>query len=193
MDDLVRFTKAGVALLTIMAMAACTPAFTQQKAGELATQARLREGVQIERTNHRLLSRQAQICLISDRAGTAAGAQMLRSAQAGFNGYFIAVGVENEPMDYLRAIAYPPCPMASYLFFLQPLDEPDCSGSNQTCNSLSDRYSLAVISAGDQTLVDRITLSIRNGLIPAGGDAAERLQSAFAQLAIALTGAEDRR
>jgi hypothetical protein len=184
------FFKAVAGVIAVLALAACTPAFTQQKGSQFAAQARLRDSVDIQRGNQRLLSRQVQVCLVSDASGTAAGASLLRAMQAGFNGYFLAVGVESEPMDYLRAVAVRPCPAADYLFFVQPIGRAVCIRDDQQCSYPSLQYTVTVVSSGDHSLVDRINLAIKSSFLPNETDDAARLQNGFEQLAIALTGAE---
>lgn len=185
------FLKTGLILPLLMVCVACTPAYVQQKGVELGTRARLVDGVDVQRTNQRLLSRQAQVCLVSDASATAAGTELLRAMQAGFNGYFLAVGVESEPMDYLRATAMPPCPSASYLFYVQLIDAETCA-AGESCNAVGERFSITVVSSGDRSLVDRITLTVKKGLMAKPGSAGTPLENAFRQLAIALTGAEAR-
>lgn len=187
------FVKTALVLVAIIAMSACTPEFTQQKSNELAVQTRLLDGVDVKRTNQRLLSRQSQICLVSDASGTAAGTSLLRAIQAGFNGYFLAIGVESEPMDYLRAVASTPCPAADYLFYVQPLGRAVCINNDQQCGYPSFQYTVTIVSNGDHSLVDRINVAIKNSFISTdGADDVARLQKGFQQLAVALTGATER-
>ena len=181
------FFKAGLFLLVLSVLGACTPEYAQQKSAELAAQTRLTDTIDIQRNNQRLLSRQAQVCLVSDAGGTPAGANLLRAMQAGFNGYFLAVGVENEPMDYLRAVEKSPCPSAFYLFYVQPSGPAACSGGDQTCGYPSNQYTITIVSYGDR-LVDRVTVTIKSSFLSGGGDNADRLQKAFSELALALTG-----
>ena len=182
-----RFFKAGLVLLALIVQAACTPAYTQQQGHELAAQARLTDTIDMRRTNQRVLSRQAQVCLVSSVGGTAAGATFLRAMQEGFSGHFLAVGVESESMDFLRAMANPPCPGASYLFYIQPIGSA-CGGSGQTCDKPPSQFTLTVVSNGDHSLVDRIDVTIKRSVIP-GGNSSERLEKSFEQLAAELTGA----
>lgn len=178
-------SKAIVLLCAMALLAACTPAFIQQKSIELAGQARLVDAVEVQRTNQRLLSRQAQVCLASDTAD----ATLLQTIQAGFYGYFVTVGIESEPMDYLRAVANPPCPGASYLFYVQPLGERPCiEADEKKCNKNRYQWVITVVSNGDQSLVDRVKISIKSSLLPASEGDTARLQKAFEQVASMLTG-----
>lgn len=181
--------KTVAALLLLSLVSACTPEYMRQQSQELAGQAHLLDAVDIERATQRLLSRQAQICLISDEGGTEAGADLLRTIQAGFSGYFLAVGVAGESIDYLRAVASLPCPGASFLFYVQPADHPTCDNAEK-CQAIASQFVVTVISVGDQSLVDRIKFSIKNSFLPTASSERERRQKAFEQLAIALTGAK---
>lgn len=184
--------SAALLLLSIVAMvvsiSACTPEYTRQQSEEFAQQARLIDSIEIERSNQRLLSRQAQICLLSPDGGDEAGADLLRTMQVGLSGYFLAVTVVGESFDYLRAVASTTsCPGASYLFYVQPATYPVCD-QNRSCHSVASQFVITVISAGDQSLVDRIQFSIKKSFLPLAGNEHERRQKAFEQLAIALTG-----
>lgn len=181
-----RYIKAVILLLVVAALGGCTADYSTQKGRELAKQARLIDSVDIQRTNPRLLSRQAEVCLVSDVADTS----LLRTVQAGFSGYFFAVGVENEPMDYLRAVAKSPCPGAAYLFYVQLAAPQSCADESKSCVSPALQYIITVVSMSDRSLLDRIHFVVKNSFIPGGGDSAPRLQKAFSQLAVALTGAE---
>lgn len=184
------FFKTCFLLFVFTALVACTPAYTRQTGDELAAQTYLRDSVDIKRNNQRMLSRQARICLISDASGTPAGANLLRTMQAGFNGYFLAVGVESEPMDYLRATANPPCPASDYVFYVQPIGSAVCSHDDTQCSYPSGQYTITVVSIGDRTLVDRISITIKKGFLSgSSADDTQRSQRIFEQLVIALTGA----
>ncbi len=184
------FFKTVFLLLLVAALSACTPAYTRQTGDEVAAQVGLRDSVDIKRNNQRMLSRQARICLISEVSDTPAGANLLRTMQAGFNGYFLAVGVESEPMDYLRVVANPPCPATDYVFYVQPIGPAACSQDGTQCSYPSAQYTLTVVSIIDHSLVDRIDVTVKKSFL--GGSSAEetqRLQRIFEQLVIALTGA----
>lgn len=184
------FFKAGFLFLMVTALIACTPAYTRQAGNELAAQAYLRDSVDIKRNNQRMLSRQARICLISDASATPAGANLLRTMQAGFNGYFLAVGVESEPMDYLRAVANPPCPATDYVIYVQPIGPAVCLQDDVQCSYPSAQYTLTVVSIGDHSLVDRISITVKKSFLSGSStDDTQRLQRIFEQLVIALTGA----
>ncbi|MDB6062264.1 MAG: hypothetical protein JWM78_2367 [Verrucomicrobiaceae bacterium] len=186
-----RLLKAGFFLVVVALIGACTPEFTQQKGKELATQARLLDAVDIQRTNQRLLSRQAQICLVGDADTATDNSNLLRIIQAGFNGYFVAVGVENQPLDYLRAVATSPCPGSTYLFYVQPIGAPICINGDKPCDRSNFQYVITVAINTDHSIVDRINISIKNSFI-GEGDSAARLQKAFSRIAIDITGAESR-
>lgn len=179
--------KTALLISILFFVAACTPEFAQQKTVELAGQARLLDSVEIRRGNDRLLARQEQVCLTTDVSGEAAAA-LLRTMQAGFTGYFAAVGVEYEPMDYLRALATAACPGASYLFFVQPIGETPCVAQNATDCKLPHQFVITIVSRGDQSLVDRITLVSKQGFIPTSSAEQARLQRTFEALAVKLTG-----
>jgi hypothetical protein len=174
-------------LSVAISLAACTPEYTRRQGEELAGQARLLDSVDIERHNQRLLSRQTQVCLLSANAGEEAGADLLRTMQVGFTGYFLAVGVAGESIDYLRAVSSNPCPGAAYLFYVQGAEHSACDNS-QSCQGATAQFVITVISADDHTLLDRIKFSIKNRVLPSSISERERYQKAFEQLAIALTG-----
>ena len=177
-------------MLLVLSRTRCLHAGVRAAEGaEFAAQARLIDTIDIQRTNQRLLSRQAQVCLVSDAGGTSAGANLLRAMQAGFNGHFLAVGVESEPMDYSarrgpsrRVRAHSTCSMYSRRASCSvQWWRPDVRQPPFNSPSL-------VVSNGDRSLVDRINVTIKHGVIPESSDNAERLQKAFTELAIALTG-----
>lgn len=179
-----------VQLSLYITIAACTPAFIEQNGKQLSAQARLTDSVDIRRGNQLLLSRQSQLCLLSDSTGTDAGLTVLRTMQAALGGYFVAVGVENEPMDYLRALGSGVCPGANYLFYVQPLVQADCKGNTETCSGASySKFIITVINGGDHSLFDRINVSIKGGFLSPDRNNQQRLQQSFEQLAIQLTGA----
>jgi len=182
------WVKSTAALLLLSLLVACTPGYFQQQSEVLAEQARLRDSVQIERGNQRLLVHQAQICLVSADGGSEAGAELLRNIQTGFSGYFLSVGVSGESIDYLRAVSSAPCPGASFLFYVQPTDHPTCDSDNH-CRNIASQFVITVVSVGDQSLVDRIRLSIKDSFLPSAANEQERQQKAFERVAIALTGA----
>lgn len=182
--------KSIVQLLLCITVAACTPAFTEQNSKQLAAQARVTDSVDIQRGNQRLLSRQAQLCLVSDSSGSEAGLTVLRTMQVALGGYFVAVGVENEPMDYLRALSTTVCPTATYLFYVQPIAETSCKDGSETCSSSGySQFIITIVNSGDRSLLDRVKLSMKNGILPLDKSNQERLQRSFEQLAIELTGA----
>ena len=180
--------KIIVALLLI-SLVGCTPGYFRQESEALAEMVRLSDSIQIERNTERLLARQSHVCLISADGGSASGGELLRTIQAGFSGYFYAVSVAGESMDYLRALAEAPCPGASFLFYVQPNQTPSCSDANEkVCQNIESQFVFTVASVGDQSLVDRIQFSINNSFLPAASSERERQQKAFEQLAIALIG-----
>lgn len=181
--------KSTAVLLLLSPLVACTPGYFQQQSEVLAEQARLRDSIQIERSNQRLLVRQAQICLLSADGGSEAGAELLRSIQIGFSGYFLAVGVAGESIDYLRAMSSDPCPGASFLFYIQPTERPSCDSDNH-CRNIASQFIITVVSVGDKSLVDRIQLTIKDSFISPTASEQERVQRAFERVAIALTGAQ---
>jgi hypothetical protein len=179
--------KTLLPILFCTILIACTPSYIQQNSKELAAQSRLSDSIDVQRGNQRLLSRQAQLCLISDTTDTEAGLDLLRAMQTALGGYFVAVGVENEPMDYIRALATTSCPGAAYLFYVQPAVQPSCKNAN--CPPQNNaQFIITIINGGDRTLMDRVKLTIKNGVLPFNKDS-DPLQKAFEQLAIELTGA----
>ncbi len=173
---------------TLISLTACTPEYTRQQSVDLAGQARLLDAVDIERSSQRVLSHQEPVCLLSASGGTESGAELLRTMQAGFSGYFVAVGVNGESIDYLRMIGTTPCPGASYLFYVQPIDAPSCDNAKQC--GIGSQFAITVISAGDHALIDRVKFTIKNSFLPSVSSERERRQKAFEQLAIVLTGAQ---
>lgn len=190
---MIRLTKSAALLLLsayalIVLLTGCTPEYTRKESESFAGQARLLDSVDIERQNQRLLSRQAQVCLVSADGGDEAGADLLRIIQSGFNGYFLAVGVSGESIDYLRAVSTTPCPGASYVFYVQTAASFACDSSEPSCLGATAQYVITVIGTYENTLIDRIKFSIKNSFLPFGVGERERKQKAFEQLAIVLTG-----
>jgi hypothetical protein len=180
--------KSLLLMLLCATVIACTPSYVQQSSKEFAARSRLSDSIDVQRGNERLLSRQAQLCLISDTTHTEAGLDLLRTMQAALGGYFVAVGVENESMDYIRALASTSCPGAAYLFYVQPLTL-GCKDASANCElSNNAQFVITIINGGDRTLMDRIKLTIKKGVLPFNKDS-EPLQKAFEQLAVELTGA----
>ncbi len=178
-----------IAAFLLFSLAGCTPEYFRQQSEALAETVRLSDSIRVERNTDRLLARQAYVCLISADGGSASGGELLRTIQAGFSGYFYAVSVAGESIDYLRAVAEPPCPGASFLFYVQPNQTPSCSDSSENaCQSIASQFVFSVVSIGDQSLVDRIQFSINDSFLPAASSERERRQKAFEQLAIALIG-----
>jgi hypothetical protein len=175
-------------VLMALTTAACTPTYTAQTGSALAGRAGLTDRVVIERGNQRLLSPRGQACLLSDAADTAAGQALLRTMQAAFNGYFAAVGVESEAVDSAQALTGALCPGASYLLFVHANDT-GCADKPQSCGAGSRaEFVVTIVNRGDQSLLDRVKFVVKNSWLPfVGGDQA-RLQGAFEQLAMALTG-----
>lgn len=196
--------SARVVLLTVvcLALGACTPEYVKQGSQDLMTQFRLTDSIDVERSNSQLLSRHGQVCLASELAGTDAGGAMLRSMQAAFSGYFVAVGIEHEPMDYMRTLAGNSCPGAAYLFYVQPYGDPICAdpagpqpaavdgGEAPPCARRTySQLVITIITGRDRMLLDRIKFSLRKGYLPFGDkDDAQQLSQAFERLAAALTG-----
>lgn len=185
MISLHRFSSVLAIGIIFASLVACTPEYARRQGEELAGQARLLDSVNIERSNERLFSRHSQICLVSADGGAERGAEMLRTMQAGFSGYFLAASVVGESIDYLRAVSNPPCPGATYLFYVQPAQDAACG-----IDCESAQFVFTVISIHDQSLVDRIRFSVKKSLLPPSSSERERKQKAFEQLAIVLTGGE---
>ena len=91
-------------------------------------------------------------------------------------------------MDYLQAAATGVCPGAAYLFFVQS-SENGCLTKPEGCGkNARSEFIITIVNRGDQSLLDRVKFSVRNSWLPWNTDSAARLQSAFEQLALALTG-----
>lgn len=191
---MIRSVKTALLLLSasaiVASLTACTPEYTRKEGENFAGQARLLDSVDIERQNQRLLSRQTQVCLLSANGGEEAGGDLLRIIQSGFTGYFLAVGVGGESIDYLRAVSGTPCPGASYVFYVQVAAHSACDGSEPSCLGATAQYVITVIGTYENTLIDRIKFSIKNSFLPFGVSERERKQKAFEQLAIVLTGSQ---
>lgn len=198
--------RVALSVAICLLLGACTPAYVQQGSKELMTQFRLTDSIDVERSNPQLLSRHGQVCLVSDLTGTDAGLSMLRSMQAAFSGYFVAVGIENEPMDYMRALAGNSCPGAAYLFYVQPYGEATCAaapggdaavappvvdgGEAPACERRTySQLLITIITGRERMLLDRIKFSVKKGFLPFGDkDDAQQLSQAFERLAAALIG-----
>jgi hypothetical protein len=181
-----RFSNIAV-MLALVLITACTPEFARQKTIELGGQTRLLDSVDIQRSNQRVLMKQAQVCLVSDLDADRASS-ILTTMQSAFIGYFAAVGIEHEPMDYLRAITTAACPGAEYLFFVQPLGPAPClSDATKTCDH-PHRFLITIVSRGDQSVSDRITLTAKKSFIPLNSSDQVYLRKVFEQLAATLTG-----
>lgn len=181
-----RFLVVGFALM----LAACTPSHTVATGQAVAGKLRLQDGVEVERANQRLLSRQTQVCLVSDQRLESHA--VLEAMQRGFGGYFLAVGIDSAPLDYASALQNPPCPGAQYVFYVE-LTELQCSGERAPDGQcaqqrLPKQLAITVINREDRSLADRIKMSLSRGLLSSGSEQ-DRLQRSFEQLAALLTGA----
>jgi len=185
-----RAIRWGLYTVALLLSVACTPAYTEKTGVDLAGRAGITDSVSIERSNQRLLSRQGQVCLLSDMADTDTGKTLLRTMQAAFNGYFVAVGVEDAAMDYLQAAATGVCPGAAYLFFVQS-SENGCLNKLGGCGkNARAEFIITIVNRADQSLLDRVKFSVKNSWLPWNTDSTTRLQNAFEQLAQAMTGAK---
>jgi len=184
-----RIIHSMIVLLSVL-LAACTPEHAVKTGEDLAGQSRLMDSVVIRRSNDRLLSRQVQICLVSDAVNSEAGAALLRNMQAGMSGYFLAVGVETRALDYTAAIQQQPCPGANYVLFVQPIDAP-CKPGSPSCHDgrITDLL-ITVLNADNSGLSDRITLTLQRSWLSMAQDAQVNQRDAFEKLARTLTGAE---
>jgi hypothetical protein len=181
-----RFFNIAV-LLALVLITACTPEFARQKTIELGGQTRLLDSVDIQRSNQRVLMKQAQVCLVSDLDADRASI-ILTTMQSAFIGYFAAVGIEHEPMDYLRAMTTAACPGAEYLFFVQPLGQASCINDDTKVCDQPHRFVITIVSRGDQSVSDRITLTAKKSFIPRNSSDEVYLRKVFEQLAATLTG-----
>lgn len=182
----------GLIAIAVAITSGCTPAHTGQTADELAQRTRLTDSVAIGRSTERALSRQAQLCLVSDRAHTEEGIALLRNMQTALGGYFLAVGVESQSLDYAGAVQQMPCPGANYLFFVQLVSAP-CQSEQPGCdNGVVTDLLITVLNADNSGLTDRITLSFKRSWLSLATDAQTDQRAAFEQLGERLTGAAKR-
>lgn len=178
-----------LSLLASLPLIGCTPEHAVKTGEDLAAHSRLTDSVVIRRSTQRVLSRQAQLCLVSNAADTDAGLAVLRNMQAALSGYFIAVGVEARALDYSAALQQLPCPGANYLFFVQPLDS--CKSSAEGCNKNNvTELLITVLNAENSGLADRITLTLKRNWLSLARDAQTDQRAAFDELARALSGAD---
>jgi hypothetical protein len=151
----------------------------------------LQDGVQIERSNQRLLSRQAQLCLVADQR--AESRMALAAMQRGFSGYFLAVGIDSAPLDYGSALQNPPCPDAHYIFYVDVVAV-HCQGERapdgQCADSVPAELIITAINRADRSLADRIQVKFTRSWLSLQ-DEQSRLSRSFEQLAAVLTGAGD--
>lgn len=177
-------------LLTLSLLSACTPEHAVKTREDLAARSRLTDSVVIRRSTQRVFSRQAQLCLVSNTADTEAGLAMLRNMQSALSGYFLAVGIESQALDYGAALQQLPCPGANYLFFVQPLNAP-CKTGAEGCdhNTITDLL-ITILNADNSGLADRITLTLKRNWLSLAMDAQTDQRAAFDELARVLSGAE---
>lgn len=173
-----------------LALAACTPSHTVATGEAVAGKLHLQDGVEVERSNQRLLSRHAQVCLTADQRTESRS--VLDAMQRGFSGYFVAVGIDNAPRGYGEVAQNPPCPGAQYVFYLD-IAELQCRGERAPDGQclqplLPKELIVTVLNRDDRTLADRIRLTFTRGLW-SPGDQQQRLQGVFDRLAAMLTGA----
>lgn len=181
----------GGALLAVL-LSACTPEHTVKTGEELAERARLKDSTGIRRSTNRVLSRQSQLCLVSNSSDSEAGKTLLRNMQSALSGYFLAVGVESQAMDYAGAVQQLPCPGANYVLYVQPVVAPCKSGAAACDNGTLSQLLITVLNADNSGLTDRITLTLQRSWLSLATDAQSDQQAAFEQLAQALTGAAAR-
>jgi hypothetical protein len=175
-------------MLISMALVGCTPEHTTKTGEDLAARARLKDSVAIHRSNDRLLSRQAQVCLVSDSAGTEQGARLLRNMQAALSGYFLAVGVENQALDFASAMRQLPCPGVNYVLYVQPIETPCKTGAASCQDGRLTDLLITVLNADNSGVADRITVALNRSWLSMAIDAQADQRDVFEQLARALTG-----
>lgn len=180
-------SRLALVSMLVPALLACTPAYTAKAGMQAAGRAGLVDSVELERSNGRLLSRQGQVCLLSDSAGSEAGLELLRTAQAAFSGYFVAVGIEAQSFDYLQILSAPPCAGAAYLIFLQA-EAGSCGGEQSCGRGTRANFSMTIVNRGDLSLLDRVRFSVRNSWLPLHSNDSTRLRQAFEQVAAELVG-----
>lgn len=184
--------RIGCGLLLSLALVACTPEHATRTGEDLAARARLMDSVSIRRNTDRLLSRQAQLCLVSNKTDTEAGLAMLRNMQSGLSGYFLAVGVESQALDYNAALQQLPCPGANYLFFVQPVIAPCKSGTTACDNGTLTQLLITILNADNSGLTDRVTVTLQRSWLSLATDAQTDQLAAFEKLARVLSGVESR-
>lgn len=182
----------GCGLLLLLVLVGCTPEHATKTGEDLASRARLMDSVSVRRNTDRLLSRQAQLCLVSNKANTEAGLALLRNMQAGLSGYFLAVGVESQALDYGAALQQLPCPGANYLFYVQPVVAPCKSGTTACDNGTLTQLLITILNADNSGLADRVTVTLQRSWLSLATDAQTDQLAAFEKLARVLTGAEER-
>lgn len=183
---------AGGLLVLLLALVGCTPEYAVKTGEEMAARSRLKDSVVIRRNTDRLLSRQAQLCLVSNKTDTEAGLALLRNMQTGLSGYFLAVGVESQALDYGAALQQLPCPGANYLLFVQPVMAP-CKEDTAACdNGTLSQLLITILNADNSGLADRITMTLQQSWLSMATAAQADQRTAFEQLARTLTGAEER-
>jgi hypothetical protein len=93
-------------------------------------------------------------------------------------------------MDYLRVLGSSSCPGAAYLFYVEPVVQIGCKDGADTCAGANySQFVITIVNNGDRSLLDRIKMSIKAGVLPLDKNHQEQLQRSFEQLAIELTGA----
>lgn len=172
--------------LSVWLISGCTPAYTKKTGSELAGHAGLVDSISIARGNQRLLSRQGQVCLLSDAAAEEQEQVLLRTVQTAFSGYFVAVGMESQSFDYSQALGDPPCPGASYLIFMQ--SKLASCNSTRDCRNARSEFIFTIVNRGDLSLLDRVQLTVKNTWLPTAASQPEHWEPAFEQLAASLVG-----
>jgi hypothetical protein len=180
--------KVLLGALIIAAVTGCTPEHTVRAGEDIAARTRLKDSVAIHRSNDRLLSRQAQICLVSDSAATEQGALLLHNMQAALSGYFLAVGVESQALDFASAMRQLPCPGVNYVLYVQPIETPCKTGAAFCHDGRITDLLITILNADNSGVADRITVTLNRSWLSMATDAQADQRDVFEQLARALTG-----
>ena len=184
-----RVTGLIVLMMAVAALAGCTPDHVLKTSEDLAVQTGVSDSVAISRTNDRLFTRQARICLVGNYTNAEAAQTLLRNIQAGMSGYFLAVGVEGQSLDFATATQKIPCPGANYLWYVQVIGNP-CEDGSPSCSDPNIKDLLITVVNGDNSgIADRITVSLQRSWLTLAADAQAEQRAAFEHLARTLTGA----
>lgn len=164
-------------------LSACTPSYTRESTESVARDLRLMDDVDIQRGHRRLISRRAQLCLVSGE-DLAERNETLGLAQEALARHFAAVGVERYSMSYLEMVEVLPCPGADYLLYLEPL----CRAATGVVCETGAPLLAKVVQRTDAALFDQVALHMQGGWWRLGVISRAQRYSVFDQLGRALVG-----